>query len=1454
MYLYHQYVEESYAGISDVPLSPLLAATGEAFESDQLRLLLEARTYSIGPTDHELTFDETWSGDPESDINRLRTIVAALADGDRTRPVVFFQPRVRGTVGEWPVRGDADIVIATPRGSGSRTQSVDIRIAELKSSNAVKTHHQLQAAIYSLLFESILNDVETRISASIVSQDPERDGLASLITPSGDLDLRRLGSFDLAPRQNDVQLLLEAGGRLDEELFDGDTLREGGDPPTYRIDARCDGCSKQAKCITHAVVNKHLSVIGLAEGVQESLREFGITDLYELARVYDWPTDRNGYGWATRNDAPRPRDPDLVTDILRETEISNLMELAQIAHRFLREIDPSYEDDWEASGGTAGPWSDYLIGSGRNLPDDSPPEAFSLDYPRKSLVRVYPYVQHDFVRNRLVLLAAKVTSTRYEESNGEGVFVAAYPESLPTESDDAKDEEERRLIESFFTKLSEAINEVRPDLSDEGHATTEGYLHLYPYGDSQRRALVDAVKRHPGSDAAQAFRTLLGYREDIDQEVVSVLRSEFRKRHALRYPGLGLVQTAAQFYSRDSALDWEATRDSDEAPLKSVFAADFFEIAVPYQEHGDRIFPQFGDGFQVPSDRFGGYYPVIGRHREVLPLEYLYAVEEFDRIKLEWAENDEMRERIVRYRRHTDEDSPRVTLDDIEDVVHAICNAYEHIERSIRHKDAAMTKRPLELSGLQENTLGVSELRSTLLEYQELEFGASRRELEARYRKSLDQRVAVGQAIPFEVTNPPVESDDEDEAQTWLEGRILRSLGGAQNDGLQSDTPLALEPGSFVVMTPLGSDEEGTLTEALDNRTKINHQVLGVLTHADPVEGTVRISLNWQANQRTQRFRPNHVGWTTHEDDEYGRRYIEEGAAFVLDAALDDFVAQYAFPSIQHATQNDVHNRLVNLYDDEIADALRTSEPLFDPEDVRTFLERFKNVMPQTTNYDQETFVSRLYHTVAALQGPPGTGKTSYASAPAILSRAYASPSDAFAGVVSAHSNTAVDEVAASVGRAQQRLAAAGILENTTLIRVRSDPPTGELPDNVTEYHYYDDREELQALFEAQVLATKSPGPLVVFATPVTLRNFVNAVRNSIDDDAGGVEEFMSDGRARVFDFALVDEASMMDLPLLFLIGTFLGRDRQLMLVGDHRQMQPIQAHDWETEDRETIEENTPAVSVLDFIRFLRGDQDSTFERLEREPPRWADKESVLPMDRLRTTYRLPPAMARFQTELFYHRDDITLESEAPDTLLPDVRDGTQPDWLAAALAPAPRVTLLLHDDNAFTKDSPVEAYITEQLLDSLPVVRESPGPDEITGGVVVPFRLMRRRLQNRLDVTVDTVERFQGGERDVMVLSMTAGNQGYVNQLSEFLLDANRFNVASSRMKQKLFVIVSKSLFRAVSSDPQKYEQQKAWKQLYQSLVAERSPEATLELTSSEVANLGDRTVSVDVYTGYEE
>jgi DNA replication ATP-dependent helicase Dna2 len=81
--------------------------------------------------------------------------------------------------------------------------------------------------------------------------------------------------------------------------------------------------------------------------------------------------------------------------------------------------------------------------------------------------------------------------------------------------------------------------------------------------------------------------------------------------------------------------------------------------------------------------------------------------------------------------------------------------------------------------------------------------------------------------------------------------------------------------------------------------------------------------------------------------------------------------------------------------------------------------------------------------------------------------------------------------------------------------------------------------------------------------------------------------------------------------------------------------------------------------------------------------------------------------------------------------------------------------------------------------------------------GVIAPYRAHVAAVRQRLagvglaDVLVDTVDRFQGGERDVMILAFgleqppAAGPHG-----ADFLGDPYRLNVALTRAQRKLVLV----------------------------------------------------------------
>ena len=66
----------------------------------------------------------------------------------------------------------------------------------------------------------------------------------------------------------------------------------------------------------------------------------------------------------------------------------------------------------------------------------------------------------------------------------------------------------------------------------------------------------------------------------------------------------------------------------------------------------------------------------------------------------------------------------------------------------------------------------------------------------------------------------------------------------------------------------------------------------------------------------------------------------------------------------------------------------------------------------------------------------------------------------------------------------------------------------------------------------------------------------------------------------------------------------------------------------------------------------------------------------------------------------------------------------------------------------------------------------------------------------------VDTVERFQGRERDVIIASYALGDPDAIGDEDEFLMSMNRFNVMASRARAKLIVFVSQEVINHLSSD----------------------------------------------------
>jgi DNA replication ATP-dependent helicase Dna2 len=128
----------------------------------------------------------------------------------------------------------------------------------------------------------------------------------------------------------------------------------------------------------------------------------------------------------------------------------------------------------------------------------------------------------------------------------------------------------------------------------------------------------------------------------------------------------------------------------------------------------------------------------------------------------------------------------------------------------------------------------------------------------------------------------------------------------------------------------------------------------------------------------------------------------------------------------------------------------------------------------------------------------------------------------------------------------------------------------------------------------------------------------------------------------------------------------------------------------------------------------------------------------------------------------------------------------------------------------AETRDNPREAVLVADLVAALlgplaPAAREAVARET---GVISPYRKqnnrIRQELQRRLgsvaeEIRVDTVDRFQGGERDIVLLSLVASNP--TASIGALHADWRRMNVAISRARRKLILVGNRRTFVAPST-----------------------------------------------------
>jgi DNA replication ATP-dependent helicase Dna2 len=255
---------------------------------------------------------------------------------------------------------------------------------------------------------------------------------------------------------------------------------------------------------------------------------------------------------------------------------------------------------------------------------------------------------------------------------------------------------------------------------------------------------------------------------------------------------------------------------------------------------------------------------------------------------------------------------------------------------------------------------------------------------------------------------------------------------------------------------------------------------------------------------------------------------------------------------------------------------------------------------------------------------------------------------------------------------------------------------------------------------------------------------------------------------ADAFDIVVMDEAAQ--IPLSFAACALLAGPRHV-LVGDHRQLGPI------VQGR-----HADALAGCSLFGHLA---------------------AAYPPLLLRTTYRMNAGLNDFPSRVFYD-GRLSPEARMAGARFPHVPGGPYDD-LFDPERPA-MIALVPHE--GFRTRCPAEAQVVAGIvLDRIVRQRGDPGDIAVVSPFRAQLRLIRTLVRRGLDAAghagalpvIDTVERIQGQERELVVVSLVASDPDHLaGDAAAFFYSGNRLNVTITRARTKLIVVASPLAFTA--------------------------------------------------------
>lgn len=410
---------------------------------------------------------------------------------------------------------------------------------------------------------------------------------------------------------------------------------------------------------------------------------------------------------------------------------------------------------------------------------------------------------------------------------------------------------------------------------------------------------------------------------------------------------------------------------------------------------------------------------------------------------------------------------------------------------------------------------------------------------------------------------------------------------------------------------------------------------------------------------------------------------------------------------------------------------------------------KFENINQTQARMINQALRAKNYFLV---QGPPGSGKTSV-FLKNLSEKLYANPKETL--LLLSYTNRATDEICSVLKNSK---------ENIEFIRLGGKENS---PHKENLLAFIAESEPLESLLSK-------------------LKN-IRVIVSTVSSALNSPELFA----IKKFTTCVIDEASQILEPQI--VGLISKVDRFVM-IGDEKQLPAVVLQDERYTKPKTMNLEDLGLNSL---------ADSLFERLLRNAKKngWEECYGLLNLQG-----RMHEAIQAFPNYMFYDNQlDVISNWQKDNFVCPNIKaDGN--DKLAKAIGESNLIFINIGVER-HSKTNQAQAETVSKLVS---IIANSMGDEfnDSSIGVIAPFRAQCTEIGARLPeeykdrIAVDTVERFQGSERDIMIISLSINNKFMlesaqaITEIDGMQID-RKLNVSITRARKALIILGNEAILR---------------------------------------------------------